>query len=58
LPDIEGNNYGYETRSLFSEKMRNELEPVRKALLNEVAIGWKFAMNNDELASGPSKSWA
>ena len=27
LPEIEGNNYGYETRALFSEKMRNELEP-------------------------------
>ncbi len=40
LPEIEGNNYGYETRGLFSEKMRNELEPLRKALLNEDAIGW------------------
>ena len=51
LPEIEGNNYGYETRALFSEKMRNELEPLRTALLNEDAIGWKFATNNDELAS-------
>jgi hypothetical protein len=50
LPEIEGNNYGYETRALFSDKMRKELEPVRTALLNEDAIGWKFATNNDELA--------
>src|SRR5580704_7722517 len=51
LPEIEGNNYGYETRALFSEKMRSELEPFRKALLNEDVIGWKFATNNDEVAS-------
>ncbi|MGB7866586.1 MAG: hypothetical protein WCF74_24565 [Candidatus Sulfotelmatobacter sp.] len=51
LPEIEGNNYGYETRALFSEKMRTELEPLRKALLNEDVIGWKFATNNDEVAS-------
>jgi hypothetical protein len=51
LPEIEGNNYGYETRALFSEKMRNELEPLRKALLNEDAIGWKFATNDDEVVS-------
>jgi hypothetical protein len=51
LPEIEGNNYGDETRSLFSEKMRNELEPVRKALVNEDAIGWKFATNNDEVSA-------
>jgi A-macroglobulin TED domain/Alpha-2-macroglobulin family/Carboxypeptidase regulatory-like domain/MG2 domain/A-macroglobulin receptor binding domain len=51
LPEIEGNDYGYETRALFSQKMRDELEPVRRALLNEDAIGWKFATNNDELAS-------
>ncbi|MGA9043157.1 MAG: alpha-2-macroglobulin family protein [Terriglobales bacterium] len=51
LPEIEGNNYGYETRALFSEKMRSELEPFRKALLNEDVTGWKFATNNDEVAS-------
>jgi hypothetical protein len=51
LPEIEGNNYGYETRSLFSDKMRNELEPVRKALLNEDSTAWKFATNNDELSA-------
>jgi hypothetical protein len=51
LPEIEGNNYGDETRALFSEKMRSELEPFRKALLNEDLIGWKFATNNDEVAS-------
>jgi hypothetical protein len=50
LPEIEGDNYGYETRSLFSDKMRNELEPVRKALLDEDSTGWKFATNNDELS--------
>ncbi|HEY3975266.1 MAG TPA: alpha-2-macroglobulin family protein [Candidatus Sulfotelmatobacter sp.] len=51
LPEIEGYKYGYETRSLFSEKMRSELEPVRKVLLDEDVIGWKFATNTDELAS-------
>ncbi|MGD0760576.1 MAG: hypothetical protein ABR921_16875, partial [Candidatus Sulfotelmatobacter sp.] len=51
LPEIEGNHYGYETRALFSEKMRNELDPVRTALLNEDATGWKFATNNDELSA-------
>ena len=51
LPEIEGNNYGYETRALFSEKMRSELEPFRKALLNEDVTGWKFATSNDEVAS-------
>jgi hypothetical protein len=51
LPEIEGNNYGYETRALFSEKMRSELEPFRKALLDEDVIGWKFATNNEEVAS-------
>jgi len=56
LPNIEGYNYGYETRSLFSDRMRNELEPVRKALLNEDTAGWKFAANNDELASALRKA--
>jgi hypothetical protein len=51
LPEIEGDNYGYETRALFSEKMRSELEPVHKALLNEDVIGWKFATNNEELSA-------
>ena len=51
LPEIEGNNYGYETRALFSDRMRNELELVRTALLNEDATGWKFATNNDELSA-------
>src|SRR3984957_7730810 len=50
LPQIEGDNYGDETRALFSEKMRNELEPVREALLDEDLAGWKFATNNDELS--------
>src|SRR5580700_11075490 len=50
LPEIEGDNYGYETRALFSEKMRNELEPVREALLDEDSTGWRFATNNDELS--------
>src|SRR5436309_1106451 len=35
----------------MSSKMRNELEPVRKALLDEDALGWKFPTNNDELSS-------
>jgi len=51
LPNIEGSNYGYQTRSLFLQKMQHELDSVRRAVLNEDAAGWKFAANNDELAS-------
>ena len=56
VPEIEGHKYGYETRSLFLDRMRNELEPVRNALLDESKTGWKFAINSDELTSALRKA--
>jgi A-macroglobulin TED domain/Alpha-2-macroglobulin family/Carboxypeptidase regulatory-like domain/MG2 domain/A-macroglobulin receptor binding domain/Macroglobulin domain MG3 len=56
LPDIEGYEYGSETLALFSARMRNELDPFRKAVLDKDAPEWKFATNNAELASVLRKS--
>jgi uncharacterized protein YfaS (alpha-2-macroglobulin family) len=56
LPQIEGYQYGYETSALFSDKMRTELDPVRKAVLDEDVVGWKFATSNDEVAAVLRKS--
>lgn len=49
LPEIEGNQYGSETESLFRGNIKNGLEPARKDLLNDCAADWKFATNLDEL---------
>jgi hypothetical protein len=46
--EIEGYNYHPETCALFSRKMKSQLEPVRKALLDENAKDWKFATDNKE----------
>ncbi len=56
LPEIEGYQYGSETRALFSDKMRSELEPVRKALLDEDVLGWKFPTNTENVAAVLRKS--
>jgi hypothetical protein len=56
LPEIEGYQYGSETRALFSDKMRSELEPFREALLDEDVVGWKFPTNSEEVAAVLRKS--
>ena len=51
LPEIEGNQYGSETESLFRNNIKNGLERARKALLDDCAADWNFATNLDELKS-------